>query len=85
MVMAQKHKVFRPPPQGAAYAAPNQTLIVQHRLAKGDCAICPDGRYTDKSNCILGPGVIEYTRQPGFCSIRIVEGCTRETYVRSMP
>jgi len=77
--------IFRPPPQGTAYAQPDDTFKIQHRLKEGDCAVCPDGRYIDKENCIMGPGVIEYTTTPGNCSIAIIEGCTRETYARLMP
>lgn len=78
-------KIVRPPPQGAAYAQPDDTFTIKHRLEEGDCAICPDGRYIDKQNCIMGPGVIEYRLVPGHCDITIIEGCTKETYVRQMP
>jgi len=78
-------KIVRPPPQGTAYAQPDGKFVIQHRLELGDCAICPDGRYIDKHQCIMGPGVIEYTLVPGHCDIAILEGCTRETYVRQMP
>lgn len=77
--------IFRPPPQGTAYAQPDDKFTIQHRLKEGDCAVCPDGRYIDKTNCIMGPGVIEYTLVPGNCKIAIIEGCTRSTYAREMP
>jgi hypothetical protein len=78
-------KIYRPPTQGTAYAQPGQVYRVQYRLLEGDCAIATSGSRIDRRQCVLGPGVIEYTRTPNYCLLTILEGCTRSTYVREMP
>ena len=79
--------IIRPPRQGQAYAAPgaDNCCVVQHRLTAQDCAVVPKGRSVDKTRCIMGPGVIEYTIVPGSCTVAIIMGCTYSTYSRMVP
>jgi hypothetical protein len=81
--------VFYPPKQGQAYAAPDGSdcCKVQHRLTAQDCAVLTRGgsMRVDKTRCVLGPGVIEYTVSPGACTLAIIEGCTYSSYVLALP
>ena len=79
--------IIRPPKQGQAYAAPDGSncCVVQHKLTALDCAVIPKGRSVDRTRCLMGPGIIEYTIEPGSCSVAIITGCTYSTYSRMMP
>jgi hypothetical protein len=81
--------VIYPPKQGQAYAAPDGSNCckVQHRLTAQDCAVLTRGTSMriDKTRCVNGPGVVEYTCSPGVCTLAIIEGCTMSSYVLALP
>jgi hypothetical protein len=80
-------KVYYPPAQGSAYASPtgDETFTITYRLGPNDCAVCPKGASVDRQECVMGPGVVRYTRKPGMCSLEVLEGCRLDRYTRLLP